>query len=265
MNGMNPVDAVPQSRVSLSIYCKGLQNKDSFLSRARFALCKRKLRTDCGGIELGLENTEFMEEDCPASPVFRSKTETRYSHSLACVFIANNKRLNNNPAPTESHKCCGKYYELLTNSQGPPWVTSPWARPHGHETGSGHITSPPASNEGEGDGEGGDVVHSRGAIYAEEEGEGVRGEDERNALAVGGDDEVCLEKVCSLEDPRQDAQTRTFTLQGNARHSEARIQVTLTAREYKAHSIPMTYKTHSRSALQDTGGSVWEFHFLFNL
>ena len=47
---------------------------------------------------------------------------------------------------------------------------------------------------------------------AGEEGKGVRGEDERNTLVVGWGDEVGLEKVCGLEDPRQDTQTGTFTL-----------------------------------------------------
>ncbi len=41
------------------------------------------------------------------------------------------KRLVSNPSPTESlsdRQFCGKEYELITNSPGPPWLTSPWAR-----------------------------------------------------------------------------------------------------------------------------------------
>jgi hypothetical protein len=47
----------------------------------------------------------------------------------------------------------------------------------------------------EGDGEGGDVMHPSGAMYKGEEGEGVRGEDERYSLAVGGGGEVGLENA----------------------------------------------------------------------
>ena len=42
MNVMNPEDAVPKSRVLLSIYCKGLQNKDSLSKSDPFCVVQEK-------------------------------------------------------------------------------------------------------------------------------------------------------------------------------------------------------------------------------
>jgi hypothetical protein len=42
MNVMNPEDAVPKSRVVLSIYCKGLQNKDSLSKSDPFCVVQEK-------------------------------------------------------------------------------------------------------------------------------------------------------------------------------------------------------------------------------
>jgi hypothetical protein len=42
MNVMNPEDAVPKSRVVLSIYCKGLQNKDSLSKPDPFCVVQEK-------------------------------------------------------------------------------------------------------------------------------------------------------------------------------------------------------------------------------
>jgi hypothetical protein len=56
-------------------------------------------------------------------------------------------------------------------------------------------------------------------------------------LAVGGGDEVGLEKVCSLEDPRQDTPTGTFTFQGNTGTMKQGYKSLSLGREYKAHSI----------------------------
>ena len=42
MTAMNPEDAVPKSRVLLSIYCKGLQNKDSFSKSDPFCVVQEK-------------------------------------------------------------------------------------------------------------------------------------------------------------------------------------------------------------------------------